>query len=330
MSFDLKPFNTFHMSAYSRQGVILDDLSKLSLYLDDIQNHEMPFIVLGEGSDVLFLNDFEGLVIINRLKGIVVSEDQDFYYVSAMAGEILDELIQLLLNKGIFGLENLAKIPGTVGGAPVQNVGAYGVSFSDFCRYVEVLDIEKRILTRLSNNECCFGYRTSIFKKSTKYIITSVGLKFPKKWTPNLGYESLSKLELLSAKDIYEFVSKLRKEKLPDYKVLGNAGSFFKNPKISANKLNSLLIKYPNLKYYNDEHDTYKVSAAWMIEKSGCKGIRCGGAGVYDKHALIIVNHGNANSSDMKKLIKTVIRKVYENFDITLEPEVIIIGSLND
>ncbi|MGN1393200.1 MAG: UDP-N-acetylmuramate dehydrogenase [Succinivibrionaceae bacterium] len=327
MSFNLSLYNTFHVDIEAQEGIVLKDLSMLSPILKKIEEN-YPFIVIGEGSDILFTDHFKGIVIINRLLGIDVSEDKDYYYVTALSGENFDELIKYCLNKNIRGLENLAKIPGTVGAAPVQNIGAYGVSFSDFCRFVEVLDLKKKILTRIDASSCEFGYRTSIFKNTPqRYIITAVGLKFSKKWKPNLTYDSLKDCNLKTAIDVYEEIAKIRSKKLPDPKVLGNAGSFFKNPTIAESAFLGLLRLYPNIKYYPQTDGLIKLSAAWLIENAGCKGFRYKNAGVYAKHALIIVNHGSATPYEILYVVKHVINSVIEKFGIILEPEVRIFGS---
>lgn len=326
----LKRFNTFGMDVDAKYIYEIYDFAQFSMVFQLINQKKLPFVVLGEGSDVLFTKDFDGVVIINKLKGIEVNEDLDYYYVKLQAGEKLHDVIKNLMNRKIYGLENLALIPGTAGAAPIQNVGAYGSSFSDFCRYVEVLDLEHKKLDRIWAKDCGFGYRTSIFKNKeniNRYIITAVELKLPKAYTLNTTYKAFENIKIETPEELFEAVCSIRKAKLPDPKEIGNAGSFFKNPIISKEQLKKISKEYPNVVYYpTQDENKFKVAAGWLIDKAGCKGMTLGNAGTYDKQALVIVNLNQATPNEILQVVNFIVSKVYEIFEIKLEPEVRIYG----
>ncbi len=330
MAFSLKKYNTFGLEVEATWGIEINDFVMFDMAFKKIKETGLPFIVLGDGSDVLFREDYEGIVMVNRLKGMEFSQDSDFHYVKVQAGENFDSVIRTCLDREIYGLENLALIPGTAGAAPVQNIGAYGSSFSDFCRYVEVLDLKNNKIDRIRAQDCAFGYRTSIFKipeNTDRYIITAVELKIPKKWTPNLNYASLEGLEDTSARGIYNHISDVRNSKLPSPKVLGNAGSFFKNPVVEKSVYEKLVSEYDHVPGYGtDDGSTVKLAAGWLIEKAGCKGLRMGNAGTYEKQSLILVNYGGASPDELIGVACFVRNKVADKFGIVLEPEVRIIG----
>ena len=321
MAFSLKKYNTFGLEVEATWGIEINDFVMFDMAFKKIKETGLPFIVLGDGSDVLFKEDYEGIVMVNRLKGMEFSQDSDFHYVKVQAGENFDSVIRTCLDREIYGLENLALIPGTAGAAPVQNIGAYGSSFSDFCRYVEVLDLKNNKIDRIRAQDCAFGYRTSIFKipeNTDRYIITAVELKIHKKWTPNLNYAS---------RGIYNHISDVRNSKLPSPKVLGNAGSFFKNPVVEKSVYEKLVSEYDHVPGYGtDDGSTVKLAAGWLIEKAGCKGLRMGNAGTYEKQSLILVNYGGASPDELIGVACFVRNKVADKFGIVLEPEVRIIG----
>lgn len=330
MSFSLKNHNTFGLDVRAAHGYVIGDFAMFAPALEKIAGSGLPFLVLGRGSDVLFTEDFGGVALINALKGFEFNEDRDFHYVKIQAGEDFDEAIRTCLARGIRGLENLALIPGTAGAAPVQNIGAYGASFADFCRYVEVLDLATGRLDRIGAADCGFGYRTSIFKKrenAARYIITAVELKIPKAWTPNLGYESLAGLEGAEAWDIYRHIAALRRDRLPDPRELGNAGSFFKNPVVDAAVYDMLLGTYPSVPAYPAGEDgKVKLAAGWLIDRAGCRGMRVGNAGTSAKQALVVVNYGGAAPAEIVLVAQLVRGKVFAKFGVLLEPEVRIYG----
>ena len=330
MSFNLKSYNTFGLDVEAAYGYVIRDFAMFGMALKKIKDTGLPFIVLGEGSDVLFTENFNGVVLVNRLLGYEFAEDADNHFVKLQAGENFDQAIRTCISRGIFGLENLALIPGTAGAAPVQNIGAYGSSFSDFCRYVEVLDLENNKLTRIKAEDCEFGYRSSIFKKPEnigRYIITAVELRIPKKWKPNLNYASLTGLEGKGAMDIYEHVVNVRKSKLPDPKVIGNAGSFFKNPVVDKAFYEKLEAEYDSVPgYFTEGEGRVKLAAGWLIEKAGCRGLKLGNAGTYDRQSLIVVNHGGATPAEVMNAARHVRAEVKNKFGIELVPEVRIFG----
>ncbi len=236
MSFNLKNYNTFGLDVSAKDGIVLSDMAMFPLVEKKITENNNKFIVLGQGSDVLFKENYNGLVIINKLLGMDFTEDQDYYYVTCQSGEYFHDLIKACMARKIYGLENLAFIPGTAGAAPIQNVGAYGVSFADFCRFVEVIDLQEQKIKRFKCAECNFGYRTSIFKEDNnkvRYIVTSIGLKIPKKYEYHISYGAFQGKEFHSPIELYDFIGNIRNQKLPNPKEIGNAGSFFKNPIIT-------------------------------------------------------------------------------------------------
>lgn len=330
MSFNLKSYNTFGLDVEAAYGYVIRDFAMFGMAFKKIKDTGLPFIVLGEGSDVLFTENFNGVVLVNRLLGYEFAEDADNHFVKLQAGENFDRAIRTCIGRGIFGLENLALIPGTAGAAPVQNIGAYGSSFSDFCRYVEVLDLEQNKLTRIKAEDCEFGYRSSIFKKPEnigRYIITAVELRIPKKWKPNLNYASLSGLEGAGAMDIYEHVANVRRSKLPDPKEIGNAGSFFKNPVVDKSFYEKLEVEYDKVPgYFTEGEGRVKLAAGWLIEKAGCRGLKLGNAGTYDRQSLIVVNNGGATPQEVVNAARHVRAEVMNKFGIELVPEVRIFG----
>lgn len=291
-------------------------------------------LVIGGGSNVLFVEQYIGPVILNDIKGVILCERADAWHLHVGSGESWHDFVTYTIREGMYGLENLALIPGTVGAAPIQNIGAYGVELKEFCEYVEVLDTEALILTRYTREECQFGYRDSIFKRaaSKKLIITGVGFCLPKNWRPVLTYGELSKLEprKVTAEQIYDLVIKTRKEKLPDPSVVGNAGSFFKNPIVPKAVLVSLLEKHPNLPHYPineaNQEGFVKLAAGWLIDQCGLKGTEFQGAQVHENQALVLINAGNATGKDVAYLAKKIQNSVKERFNIKLEPEVRFIG----
>lgn len=333
--FSLSPYNTMGINATARFFVEVNSVEELTGALEFAEEKSSSMLVLGGGSNILFVNDFDGLVILNRIKGIeVLSEDENQVTLKCGAGENWHQLVLNCVEKGYGGLENLSLIPGTVGAAPIQNIGAYGVELKDVFERLEAFDIEKRELRTFSKEECAFGYRDSIFKKELKgkVIITSVTLKLSKKPELNFSYSSLKeKLEEKgitkpSIKDISDAVIEVRQSKLPDPEEIGNTGSFFKNPVISVFQFDELKSKYPELPSYPVSERQVKVPAGWLIEQAGWKGKRVGDAGVHEKQALVLVNHGNAMGEEIWSLANQIIDSVDQKFDIRLTPEVNILG----
>ncbi len=329
-NYDLTKLNTFGVPAKARFFTELTEEGEIASLLANPVFKENPKLFLGGGSNILFTQNFEGIVVLNKLKGIeVVSEDERGAVVRAMSGEVWHDLVSFAVERGYGGIENLSLVPGTVGGAPMQNIGAYGVELAQTLLGVEVVDIETGEEKTLSREECELGYRDSAFKGSFKgkYFIKAITLKLLKNAEPNISYRVLAnhiaenKLTIEGPKDVSEAVSDIRRSKLPDPKVIGNAGSFFKNVFVDNNKLETLLKEYPEMPHFQ-EGSEIKIPSGWLVEKSGWKGKRVGNVGVHDKQALVLVNHGGATGLEIKALAMEIIDSVYSKFGLKLIPEV--------
>ncbi|BAH83381.1 UDP-N-acetylmuramate dehydrogenase [Candidatus Ishikawella capsulata] len=331
-TFSLKDFNTFKLNIFAELLILAKTPEIVLNAWQFSQLTNKPFLLLGNGSNILFLNNFSGTVVINRIKGIEYKETLEYWYIHVGAGENWHELIKQTLRKGIFGLENLAMIPGLTGAAPIQNIGAYGLEFQDVCNYVDLLNLQRGKIKRIYCNECDFHYRSSIFKNICKknFLVTSVGLKLKKKWKPILSYESLNYLcsKTVTAHDIYQKICQIRNKKLPDYRFIGNVGSFFKNPLVNTDTFKSLSALWPEIPYWliRDNFAKIKISAAWLIEQCNLKGFSYGDAEVYKHQALVLINKNNATPKDIIKLAQHVRQTVGNRFNIWLEPEVTFIG----
>ena len=320
--FPLQHSNSFNVKANCSTIYYLKNLDDLE-QLPDLSM--LSFYILGDGSNTLFVEQQAPIIIKPEFTGVEISELTDCYIVKVGAGENWHELVESCLEKGIFGLENLALIPGSVGAAPVQNIGAYGVELADFCIQVKWFEFLSKTIKVLNNNDCQFSYRNSIFKQSlyNKGIIVEVVFSFPKKWHSNLSYAGLDELGVSpSAKEVMDKVISLRQAKLPDPNKLGNAGSFFKNPVISVEKLKVLKSLYPNIPYYPQSDNQVKIAAGWLIEQVGLKGYREHGVGVHEDQALVLVNYESDDGGDIVALAKFVQQKVLDQFDILISPEV--------
>jgi UDP-N-acetylmuramate dehydrogenase len=329
-NYDLTKLNSFGVKVYSRYFVEINiEQDFIDILESEIfKNEEKLF--LGGGSNILFTKDFDGLVVANNLKGIIVlSEDEISVSLRSMGGELWHDLVLYTVDHNLWGIENLALIPGTVGASPVQNIGAYGVELKDVIKNIEAIDIASGIKRIFTKEECNFGYRDSIFKNELKdkYFITSITLELSKKEKKNIEYRVLkdyihtNNLEINTAKDVSDAVANIRRSKLPDPKILGNAGSFFKNVYIDQNKLDSLLQDYPEMPYFT-EGDKIKIPTAWLVESCGFKGTKFGNVGVHDKQALILVNYGGGEGLQIKNLAEKIIVQVFEKFGIKISPEV--------
>ena len=324
----LKPLNTFGLSISAENIVYASTIENL---IESWQVHQgKPWLLMGGGSNMLFLDDFAGTVVVNRLKGVRVEQTQEDWLIHCAAGEHWHDFVEFTIKEGMPGLENLALIPGTVGSAPIQNIGAYGVELKDVCDYVDVLDLNQNQQFRLSNQECLFGYRESVFKHEYQsgYVITAVGFRLTKKWQPNLSYGPLKAVEasLTSPRAIFDKVCEIRRSKLPDPAKIGNAGSFFKNPIIPAQEAETIRLHYPNAPFYPQSDNQVKIAAGWLIDQAGLKGYSANDAGVHPQQALVLVNLGDAQPQDLINLAKHVRDTVYDKFAIWLEPEVRFIG----
>lgn len=331
----IKPFNSFGIDASAKYFATFSSVMALQELLAAARNTgDVPLMVLGGGSNVLFTKDFNGLILKNALTGIdLVKEDKHHYYVKAMAGENWHGFVSHCIERNYGGIENLSLIPGDVGASPMQNIGAYGVELKDVFFSLEAYDLQENKIQLFSLNDCHFSYRSSIFKEEAKgrYIILSVTFLFQKEHTFNTSYgaieQELQKMEVsqLSLKALSEAVIRIRRSKLPDPEVLGNAGSFFKNPMISSEKFSQLEKDFPGIPGFRTADGQVKLAAGWLIESCGWKGYRKGDAGCYEKQALVLVNYGNASGKEIWDLSENILQNVQQQFGITLEREVNII-----
>ena len=330
LDLSLKEFNTFGIDVSAKKIVYLNELKQL----DKISNLKDSFII-GGGSNILLTKDVEKTVVINQTKGIcTVKEDENFIELAVASGEDWHEFVMYCIQKGYGGIENMSLIPGSVGAAPMQNIGAYGREIKDVLTYVNAVDLDTREMKKFTNEECEFGYRESIFKKSAKgnYFIVDVGIRLTKKnHQINTSYGDIEKwlntnqIESPKIKDVSNAVIAIRKSKLPDPNDLGNSGSFFKNPIISSTYFKDLIKKFPSIKSYPVSDQEVKVPAGWLIESLGWKGKRVGNTGSHQNQALVLVNYGNATGSEVKKLAEDIKKSVWNTYQIQLETEVNII-----
>ena len=329
----LKSFNTFGIDTKAKSFCNITSIESLHDVLKDYHND--PLFILGGGSNMLLTKDIDALVLHINLKGIeVVSETDQTVIIKAMAGENWHEFVLWCLDHNYGGIENLSLIPGNIGTAPIQNIGAYGVELKDVFVSCEAINIKDQTIKTFSKTECNFGYRESVFKQDIKgdYIITSVNLELTKE-NHNLKMEygaiknelETSNIENPTIKDISNAVIAIRQSKLPNPKEIGNSGSFFKNPIISAKQFTNLQVNFPDVPSYKISDEEVKVPAGWLIEKAGFKGKRFEDYGVHDKQALVLVNYGNASGKDIFDLALLIKETVKRIFDITIETEVNII-----
>ncbi|MGL4733553.1 MAG: UDP-N-acetylmuramate dehydrogenase [Enterovibrio sp.] len=324
----LKHLHTFATDAHAKFIVevhCVDDLVQIWQ-----EYRDLPKLVLGEGSNVLFCEDFAGVVVLNRLLGKKVIDAGDVWVLHVAGGENWHELVRWSIAERMAGLENLALIPGLVGSAPIQNIGAYGLEVGECIEYVDVLMLDTLQVVRLSSEDCRFGYRDSIFKHELKdkAIIVAVGFLLAKNWQANLQYADLKELaQDAGPAQICAKVCEARQAKLPDPRMLGNAGSFFKNPVVDIALAERIKELYPHAPIYFVDERSAKVAAGWLIDQCGLKGKKCGGAMVHERQALVLVNSGAASAEDIIALARLVMQTVFEKFAIALEPEVRFIGA---
>ncbi len=346
----LQPFNSFGIVAKAFSLVRIDSQADITAMLQDPVLRAAPKFVLGGGSNIVLTGDVKPLVLKVEIMGKrLVQETAKAWIVEAGAGENWHDLVSWTLQNGYPGLENLALIPGTVGAAPVQNIGAYGVELQDRFESVDAVDLTTGQPFTLNAAQCAFGYRDSVFKhRSTasssdakgfgladKALIIRVRLSLPKPWKPVLGYADLEKRMLQSSNDkpdarqIYEWICDIRRAKLPDPKVIGNAGSFFKNPTVSLEQCADIIQRDPKIVHYHLADGSVKLAAGWLIDACGWKGKSVGHAGVYDKQALVLVNRGGTSNpvtgGEVMTLAKAIQTSVYERFGILLEPEPVVV-----
>ncbi len=331
-NYNLIKLNTFGISVNAKFFVELNSEKDLAELFSLPEFKDNKKIFLGGGSNVLFTKDFDGIVVLNKLKGMeITKEDAENVLIKAMGGELWHDLVIYAVNKGYWGIENLSLIPGTVGAAPMQNIGAYGAELKDTLFNVEAFEIETGEKKTFTKEECELDYRDSIFKNKAKgkYFISAVTLKLSIMPKPNISYKILSEYlektrRTATLKNISDAVAEIRKSKLPDPKIIGNAGSFFKNVFIGETKLRELQKNYPNILHFEEE-GIIKIPAGWLIEQCEWKGKRVGNVGVHDKQALVLINYGGATGAEIIELANKIITSVKEKFGLELMPEVNIV-----
>jgi len=329
---DLQPYNSFGFHAVAKHFAEINDIQELeALIHSDVFKNEQHLILSG-GNNVLFQEEyFDGIIVLINTKGIEILEDRDNdVVVRAQAGEDWPEFVKKMVNMGLYGVENLAHIPGKVGAAPVQNIGAYGMELKDSflqCEAIELVTGNKRVFTK---EECHFGYRDSIFKNELKgqYVITSVDFLLKKNAPLHLEYGNIKAyleqngIEYPTLQQLHDAICAIRDAKLPDVKQIGSCGSFFKNPVISAAQFEALQKDYPNIPHYDEPDGKVKVPAGWLIEQAGWKGWRDEHVGVYEKQALVLVHYGGGSGKDIVELAQRIQQSVEEKFGIRISPEV--------
>jgi len=327
----LKPYNTFGMNVLAKYFYRFSTVAQMQEIGNDSLFRHNQVMVLGGGSNMLLTTNFDGLVIKNEISGIeLIAEDANHYFVKVGAGVDWHEFVLYCLEKNYAGVENLALIPGKVGASPMQNIGAYGVEMKDVFHSLEAINVDDLNLVTFYNADCEFGYRESIFKNRCKnqFVITSVTFRLNKVPVYKTAYGAIEdalqemKVDTLSIQHIAQAVMRIRNSKLPNPNIIGNAGSFFKNPEIDAVHFDSLKKYFPNINGYPTDSGKIKIAAGWLIEQAGWKGYRKGDAGCHDKQALVLVNHGKATGTEIFELSENIISSVHEKFGIFLHREV--------
>ncbi len=347
----LQSSNSFGIAAKALCFVRIHSQADIDAVLGDSALRAAPKFVLGGGSNIVLTGDVKSLVLKVEIKGKrLVSETAKAWIIEAGAGENWHDLVTWTLENGYPGLENLALIPGTVGASPVQNIGAYGVELQDRFDSLDAVDLSTGQSFSLNAAQCAFGYRDSVFKHASqsgeaagaqalglagRALITRVRFALPKAWKPVLGYADIERKMLQSdqnqpdALQIYHWICAIRRAKLPDPKIIGNAGSFFKNPTVSAEQCEDIIQREPKIVHYQLADGTVKLAAGWLIDACGWKGKSIGHAGVYDKQALVLVNRGGAENpvtgGEVMTLAKAIQTSVYERFGLRLEPEPVVV-----
>jgi UDP-N-acetylmuramate dehydrogenase len=331
---NLRPYNSFGLPAVAQQLVRVKADADIRRVLGDPQLGRAPKFVLGGGSNVVLTRDLDALVLKVEVMGRrLVQERDDAVIVEFGAGETWHDAVAWALDNGFPGLENMALIPGTVGAAPVQNIGAYGLELKDRFESLDAVDLVTGRSVRFDAAMCHFGYRDSVFKRELagKSVITRVRLKLPKPWTPVVGYLDLERkmhdsgISAPDARQIFDWVCAIRRNKLPDPATIGNAGSFFKNPVVSEEQCRDIIGRDPEIVHYPLPDGTVKLAAGWLIDACGWKGKTIGRAGVYEKQALVLVNRGGASGAEVVTLARAIQESVYGRFGIRLEPEPVVV-----
>lgn len=329
---NLQPYNSFGFNATAKYFVEINNVSELQQLIQAPAFQKEQHLILSGGNNILFTNDFfDGIVILMNNKGIdIIHEDEDDVIVRAQAGEDWPAFVKQMVAQGLYGVENLAHIPGKVGAAPVQNIGAYGMELKDSFLQCQAMEISTGHIRIFTNEACQFGYRESIFKNKLRgqYIITSVDFQLSKHGVLKLDYGNIRaylaehEMEQPSLQQLHDAICNIRDAKLPDVKQIGSAGSFFKNPVIKAEQFSTLQKHYPEIPHYPDAEGLVKIPAGWLIEKAGWKGWRDEHVGVYEKQALVLVHFGGGKGQDIVDLSRRIQQSVEERFGIQITPEV--------
>ena len=333
-NYPLLKLNTFGVDVKAKYFVSINTVNELIELTKTEVFKDLQLLILGGGSNILFTKDFDGLVILNSIKGKeIIDQTQESIFLKIGAGENWHELVMYTVDNGWGGIENLSLIPGNTGTAPMQNIGAYGVEIKETFVELEALEISSGKIVKFNNSDCEFGYRESVFKNKMKnqYIIVNITLELKKSPVLNINYGDVKailesqNINNPSIKQVSDAIISIRQSKLPDPKIIGNSGSFFKNPIVSLNQLELIKKKYPNVVNYKINENEFKIAAGWMIERAGWKGKKFNNYGVHEKQALVLVNYGLANGMEIFNLSEEIILDIKDKFGIKLEREVNII-----
>ena len=333
-NYPLLKLNTFGVDVKAKYFTSINKINELIEATKTNVFKDLELLILGGGSNILFTKDFDGLVILNNIKGKeIISQNQQSIFLKIGAGENWHELVMYCVDNGWGGIENLSLIPGNTGTAPMQNIGAYGVEIKETFVELEALEISSGKIVKFNNSDCEFGYRESVFKNKMKnqYIILNITLELKKNPVLNINYGDVKailesqNIKNPAIKEVSNAIIRIRQSKLPDPKKIGNSGSFFKNPLVSLNQLELIKKNYPNVVNYEINENEFKIAAGWLIERAGWKGKKFNNYGVHEKQALVLVNYGLANGMEIFDLSEKIILDIKDKFGITLEREVNII-----
>lgn len=333
-NYPLLKLNTFGVDVKAKYFTSINTINELIEVTNTNVFKDLELLILGGGSNILFTKDFDGLVILNNIKGKeIIDQNQQSIFLKVGAGENWHELVMYCVDNGWGGIENLSLIPGNTGTAPMQNIGAYGVEIKETFVELEALEISSGKIVKFNNSDCEFGYRESVFKNKMKnqYIILNITLELKKNPVLNINYGDVKailesqNIKNPAIKEVSNAIISIRQSKLPDPKKIGNSGSFFKNPIVSLIQLELVKKKYPNVVNYEINENEFKIAAGWLIERAGWKGKKFNNYGVHEKQALVLVNYGLANGMEIFELSEKIILDIKDKFGITLEREVNII-----
>lgn len=326
LNYSLKEHNTFGIEAKCGRFIEFTSVEEAQQVAEILRKSELPYIIIGGGSNLLLTKDYPGIVVRSDILGIQIDGEQ----MTCGSGEVFDEIVEASLMAGLYGLENLSLIPGDVGASAVQNIGAYGVEAKDYIETVEAVEIATGKVVIIKAQDCGYGYRQSRFKTDwrNKYLITHVTYRLSSVFKPHLEYGNIKQFFLNvepTAQDLRNTIINIRNAKLPDPKVMGNAGSFFMNPIVVRETYEALAAQYPDMPHYEVNDEQVKIPAGWMIDQCGWKGKSLGRAGVHDKQALVLVNRGGATGAEIVALCEAIQKDVKVKFGIEIHPEVNII-----